>query len=662
MITHIFIKNKVLRLLLLASILFFAYPSGICSQDVRKLKLSNLSATNNSGNVVNQITPGYGLKLRFTAAWDGFFMDRVRMQVTIGERLVFDEALEFRDRMGKFQTDFVKEIILPKDLPEGKQQLTLSMLLSDSDKTGRTKLVLQCEPISITIQVGKGSGIAERSTQSLENEQVSENSQILKDDIILLGEDVGADNIRLHISTLNQKNWFGEVWLDKITASGGRTAFRNYLFQQPAINGRNYDMFYQFVVLKGTVYFDRSFGRIGTSEDAVAYIDEFIQFDSPADRTHTRTLVLKANKLYNQTDLNILVHNYFYTGLTIPKSGIKSSFEVITPSSGGSVRGTIYEVNVKPDGTTTYYLYKGSLQVRNETGYVVMFPGSSITIASPYSPIKVATFSTTDRFQSAWSGITLSVNLSHIPKISPLFVNVVAGGSLVNPPEANLSTSSSPSGTRSNAKNTSSGIRYSENRPFKSYLSDINNAGSGNTTSGNVTSGSTGVGNLTSQKVATGKAAGKSDAGAQNCLGKLKPQFQVPIHSNPSGKEQQARFKMLLDHNKMEQAWFKEAEVNFKKGIFPKELTGTYRPDPNGQPGTGKYWSQTVTLFKEMTIDKVDGFAAGFRLVQGDTDMEIHFSPVSQASGHVLKCGSYKIYVDPDERYEKVWVTVTLKE
>ncbi|GEM_PF-7005008 len=645
--THLSLKKSVITLLLAAYSLFAFNPCTLYSQDVRKLKLSNLRVSNNSGDIVNQITQGYGAKVRFYAVWDGFSMDRVKMQITIGDKLVIDELLEFRDRMGKFQTDFVKDIVIPKDIPDGKHQLTLKMLFQDPDVSNRTKRVLECQPVSLTIQIGKGGGQSAGEAGKQDKSSVisgSENSQTSEDDIIMLGQDVGSDNIQLHISTLNQKNWFGEVWLDEITASGGRTATRDYLFQQPALKDGGYSMYYKFVVLKGTVYFDRSYGRIGTSEDAVAYIDEYMEFDSPADRVHSRTLVLKANKFYDQTDLRIMVKNYFHQEMTIPRRGVMTSGEITTPTATASVRGTIYEVNVKADGTTTFHLYKGSLLVRNETGEVLLIPGSSVTIPSRNSPLRTQAFNTTEKFSSDWAGISPTLALKDIPRTSPLFVNVIAGGSLANPTgSSSRIRSGSGSGRHSGSANLSpAGIRYSENKPFKSYLAGkVSVDASGKT---------------------SGKASGKALSGDQNCLGKLKAQFLVPVSGSPSNREQQLRMKMAVEHNNMEQGWFREAEANFKKGILPKELTGTYRPDPNGKNGLGKYWSQTVTLFKEMTIDKVDGFATGFKLIQGDTDMEIHFSPVSQASGHVLKCGSYKIYVDPDERYEKVWVTVTLKE
>ncbi len=159
-------------------------------------------------------------------------------------------------------------------------------------------------------------------------------------------------------------------------------------------------------------------------------------------------------------------------------------------------------------------------------------------------------------------------------------------------------------------------------------------------------------------KVTTGGSKVTTNQG--NCLGQLKVQFIVQV-GVPSTQQQQVQLKMLSDHNQQELIWFNESETNFKKGVDPKELTGTYRPDPQKKPAQGKYYSQTITLFKPMKIVNVQGEANGFRLALGESQDDVHFSPLSSAIGHILKCGSYKIYVDPNDNIEKTWVTISLE-
>jgi len=168
----------------------------------------------------------------------------------------------------------------------------------------------------------------------------------------------------------------------------------------------------------------------------------------------------------------------------------------------------------------------------------------------------------------------------------------------------------------------------------------------------------TGAKNPLFSKVTTGGS--KVTVAQTNCLGQLKVQFIVQVGA-PSSQQQQMQVKMLSDHNKQELIWFNESEANFKKGVVPKELTGTYRPDPQRKPEQGKYYSQTITLFKPMKIVNVQGEANGFRLARGESQDDVHFSPLSSAIGHILKCGSYKIYVDPNDNIEKTWVTISLE-
>ena len=155
------------------------------------------------------------------------------------------------------------------------------------------------------------------------------------------------------------------------------------------------------------------------------------------------------------------------------------------------------------------------------------------------------------------------------------------------------------------------------------------------------------------------KAATPGHSGS--CLGQLKVQFIVPVGA-PSSPQQQAQMKMLDDHNKWELRWFQQAEAAFKNGASPKPLSGTFRPDHTGNPGSGKYYSETVTLFKPMQVATVEGNARGFRLARGESQSDQHFTPIAMAKGKILPCGSYKIYVDPIENIEKTWATITFSE
>jgi len=154
--------------------------------------------------------------------------------------------------------------------------------------------------------------------------------------------------------------------------------------------------------------------------------------------------------------------------------------------------------------------------------------------------------------------------------------------------------------------------------------------------------------------------ANNDQTGSTNCLGQLKMQFIVSV-GTPINKQQQMIAKQITDQNNWEKRWFEQAEAAFKNGAAPKPLSGTYRPTTDKKPGEGKYYSETVTIFKTMKIKKVEGNADGFRLFRGDSRTEEHFYPIRVAEGKTVKCGSYKIYVDPDEKIEKTWVTITFE-
>ncbi len=154
----------------------------------------------------------------------------------------------------------------------------------------------------------------------------------------------------------------------------------------------------------------------------------------------------------------------------------------------------------------------------------------------------------------------------------------------------------------------------------------------------------------------------KVKSGGDKTCSSLSVQFTTPIRGAPSNAQQQMQMKQISDQNELELFWFKKAENEFKQGKLPGELSGTYRPGAPDKPGTGKYYSETITLFKPMTIKSVTGNARGFRLIHGNSKKEQYFSGISTAQGVELVCGSYKIYVDYNDAIEKTWVTLTLTE
>jgi Tfp pilus assembly protein PilF len=82
-----------------------------------------------------------------------------------------------------------------------------------------------------------------------------------------------------------------------------------------------------------------------------------------------------------------------------------SEFLVITPTAAVGVRGTQFEVNVKPDKTTETYLYKGIVEVRNKNDIGYLVPGEKIVSRKNEIKLKQETFNKQNRLQTKWSGL-----------------------------------------------------------------------------------------------------------------------------------------------------------------------------------------------------------------------------------------------------------------
>ncbi len=215
----------------------------------------------------------------------------------------------------------------------------------------------------------------------------------------------------------------------------------------------------------------------------------------------------------------------------------------------------------------------------------------------------------------------------------------------------NINTNQSINSSSQN--NLSTGVFNSESR-FKDEWSEITELKSLNSFRGVVEKPFNNI-------IIGGESIIRESISNENCIGKLKPQFLIPISGSPSNIQQQNQMRKAADHNNWELKWFKDSENNFKKGILPKEMSGTYRPNKNDNSQSGEYYSQTTTIFKPMKIKKVIGEADGFKLIHGDTQKEIYINNFESIIGTILNCGSYKIIVDQNNLREKSWITIEIE-
>lgn len=89
------------------------------------LTLSNVSIQNHASPAVGELTAGYAALVRFDAEWTGGFRNRTGLEILIDGTSVLNETLEFRNRLGEFQTQFSRQIILPTNLSGDARTLTV---------------------------------------------------------------------------------------------------------------------------------------------------------------------------------------------------------------------------------------------------------------------------------------------------------------------------------------------------------------------------------------------------------------------------------------------------------------------------------------------------------------------------------------------------------
>lgn len=119
-----------------------------------KLTLAIGQIDNQSSPVVDYITPGYMMRVIFSAKWEGnTSMAYTRLEILIDNRVVLDEKHSFYDNLYQFKSTFTKHIVVPKDLPTGKHTLTIRMGVDQSSKLPDQKLV--CNPVSAPFWIGK---------------------------------------------------------------------------------------------------------------------------------------------------------------------------------------------------------------------------------------------------------------------------------------------------------------------------------------------------------------------------------------------------------------------------------------------------------------------------------------------------------------------------
>ena len=89
--------------------------------------------------------------------------------------------------------------------------------------------------------------------------------------------------------------------------------------------------------------------------------------------------------------------------LNVTKKGTK--FMVITPTCSVGVRGTQFEVNVKPDKTTETYLYEGVVETRNGNDIVYLVPGQKVIAKKGEAKLQQSNFNTNNRKATNWANV-----------------------------------------------------------------------------------------------------------------------------------------------------------------------------------------------------------------------------------------------------------------
>lgn len=108
-------------LALLAGLLAWATP--LPAAEPLRLDIGDVSVSNGSSPAIPQITAGYQAEVRFEAKWARQFRERTDIEILVDGVVAHAETLEFRDRMGTFQSRFLRKITLPATLSTGWHRL-----------------------------------------------------------------------------------------------------------------------------------------------------------------------------------------------------------------------------------------------------------------------------------------------------------------------------------------------------------------------------------------------------------------------------------------------------------------------------------------------------------------------------------------------------------
>ncbi len=134
----------------------------------RTLDIQSLKIVNPAGSPADYFIQGNHARIDFKAVWSGQWLDRVKMKITLEGKVILDELLEFRDRMGVFQTDFYKTIVIPENWDDG--EYTLSLEMERDPNILNKNITLKCAPKTIRFRVGEGQSDDADTNQSDNNE------------------------------------------------------------------------------------------------------------------------------------------------------------------------------------------------------------------------------------------------------------------------------------------------------------------------------------------------------------------------------------------------------------------------------------------------------------------------------------------------------------
>ncbi len=157
--------NTLYRVTLVFSILALqlALPIKTFATDI-KLSLSIGQIDNHSSPTVEYMTPGYMMRVIFSTKWadEKLTLSTTRLHILIDNKVIVDEKHSFYDGLYQFKSTFTKQIVIPKDLTEGKHILTIRM--SKEQGTGLPDQNLVCEPASKEFWIGKPGATSKNPT------------------------------------------------------------------------------------------------------------------------------------------------------------------------------------------------------------------------------------------------------------------------------------------------------------------------------------------------------------------------------------------------------------------------------------------------------------------------------------------------------------------